>query len=190
MSQTGRLVFETERLSVRTATEADVDLFYALWTNPAVMKHVGFPQGLPITREELMDKPFPKAESEFDQRLVVVLKDTGEPIGECKLGRPDESGVVEPDIKLLPPYWGHKYGREVWMALVAYLFEHSTCDAIMTTPNVDNIAALKTYEATGAVREGEDVYHFPEPMQAYTTPVHHYIYKLYRSDWEAATDVA
>ena len=46
MSPERRLVFETERLIVRIATEADVELFYALWTNPQVMKYVGFPQGI------------------------------------------------------------------------------------------------------------------------------------------------
>jgi hypothetical protein len=30
----------------------------------------------------------------------------------------------------------------------------------------------------------EDVYHFPESMRGFTTPVHHYVYRVYRADWE------
>lgn len=184
MSQARYLVFETERLTVRAATEDDIDLYYALWTNPDVMKHVGFPQGIPITRDEMKEKPFERGETEFDQLLVVELKETEQAIGECKLSRPNNESVVEPDIKLLPVHWGNGYGREIWMEIVSYLFENTDCDVIQTTPNVDNIAAIKIYEAAGAVREGEDVYHFPESMQEYTTPMHCYIYQLYRADWQ------
>ncbi len=38
MSSEHSLVFETERLAVRAATEEDVELLYALWTNPQVMR--------------------------------------------------------------------------------------------------------------------------------------------------------
>jgi hypothetical protein len=34
MSSGHSLVFETERLAVRAATEEDAELLYALWTNP------------------------------------------------------------------------------------------------------------------------------------------------------------
>ena len=47
------MVFETERLLIRAATEGDIDLLYELWTNPRVMSYVGFPQGLRITREKI-----------------------------------------------------------------------------------------------------------------------------------------
>ena len=56
MSLGHTLVFETERLITRIATVDDVDLFYALWTNPQVMANVGFPHGLRITRSELKDR--------------------------------------------------------------------------------------------------------------------------------------
>ena len=29
----------------------------------------------------------------------------------------------------------------------------------------------------------EEVYQFPESMRDETTPVHHYIYRVYRADW-------
>ena len=183
MPETRDLVFETERLIVRTAADDDIDLYYALWTNPEVMKHVGFPGGIPLNLEEMKQKPFQRGETEFDQMLLVALKETGQGIGECKLSRPDENGVAEPDIKLLPAYWGKGYGREVWMQIISYIFKYSDCDVIQTTPNVANLPAIKIYEASGAVRTGEDIYHFPESMQAYTIPVQCYIYRLHRRDW-------
>jgi [ribosomal protein S5]-alanine N-acetyltransferase len=177
-------VFETHRLIVRTAAKDDVDLYYALWTNPEVMKNVGFPQGLRINRTEIKEQLSIQGESEFDQLLVIELKDSGQAIGECKLAQPNELGIAEPDVKLLPAYWGQGYGSECWRALIAYQFKHTDCQAIQTTPNVENIAAIRLYEAVGARRVGEDVGQFPDTMRDYTTPVHHYIYILNRADWQ------
>jgi [ribosomal protein S5]-alanine N-acetyltransferase len=177
-------IFETERLVVRAATVEDVDLYYALWTDPRVMKHVGFPQGLRITRSKLEEILSGQKGSEFERLLIVELKAIGQAIGECKLCYPDEEGLAGPDCKLLPDFWGHKYGAEAWLALVAYQFAHTDCIAVQATPNVDNVASIKMQEGAGAVRVGEAVYEFPESMRDYTTPVHHYFYRVDRADWE------
>jgi RimJ/RimL family protein N-acetyltransferase len=79
------------------------------------MKYVGFPNELPITREEIRNMLYEQGEAVFDQMLVVELKQTGQVIGECKLPQPDENGIIEPDIKLLPAHWGSGYGGEIWM---------------------------------------------------------------------------
>lgn len=185
MSSYHNLVFETERLIVRLATAEDVDLYYALWTNPLVMQNVGFPYGLRVERGDLEERLAKQGLEEFEHLLVVELKATGEAIGECWLSRPNEQGFAEPDVKLLPSFWGHKYGVEVWQALVDYEFTHTTCEAVQATPNVENLGSIKMQEAVGAVRIGEDVYHFPEAMRKTTQPVHHYIYRLSRKDWKA-----
>ncbi len=185
MSPIRQLVFETVRLIVRLATAEDVDLFYALWTNPQVMQNVGFPYGLRLEHSDLEERLAKQGQSEFEHLLVVELKATGEAIGECWLSGPNEQGIAEPDVKLLPEFWGHKYGVEVWQALVDYEFTHTACEAVQATPNVDNLGSIKMQEAVGAVRVGEDVYHFPEAMRKTTQPVHHYIYRLSRADWEA-----
>ena len=184
MSTRHTSIFETERLVVRAATVEDVDLYYALWTDARVMVHVGFPQGLRITRSRLEEILSAQEGSEFQRLLVVELKATGQAIGECKLDYPNEEGLAGPDCKLLPEFWGHKYGAEVWRALVAYQFAHTDCIAVEATPNVDNIASIKMQEGAGAVRVGEGVYEFPESMRDYTTLVHHYFYRLDRADWE------
>jgi RimJ/RimL family protein N-acetyltransferase len=177
-------VFETERLIVRTAAVEDRDLIYELWTDPRVMAYVGFPRGLLITREEIEARIQEPSESEFEQLLIVELKLTGQAIGQCRMHRPDEEGVAETDIKLLPAFWGRRYGVEVKKGLVAHLFAHTDCVAVGATPNVKNLASIKMQEAAGGVRVGEAVYEFPESMREYTTPVHHYIYWIYRNDWE------
>jgi len=178
------IVFKTERLVVRLMTEQDVDLIYDLWTDPRVMTYVGFPKGLRITREQILERHLNTKKDAFEQLLIIELEKSGQAIGHCKMARPNEEGVVDPDVKLLPAFWGHKYGAEVWQAMVDYAFTHTDCQIVYGSPNVENAASIKMMEATGAVRVDESVYEFPEAMKAFTTPVHCYIYHLARADWE------
>ena len=139
------MVFETDRLTVRKAepSDSDVEFFYRLWTNPEVMVNVGFPHGLKITREAIRTGFEGQDVTEYNTRLVVELKTTGEPIGECKLGLPDDDGISETDVKLLPDFWGQGYGTEIKRALVDYLFLHTDCKAVKASPNKKNIASQK-----------------------------------------------
>ncbi len=148
------------------------------------MKFVGFPQGLRITPDEIRTRINKEKSTAFDTLLIVELKNSGVPIGECKLGLPDADGVAETDVKLMPCYWGNGYGTEIKRGLVWYLFTHTECRAVRATPNKDNIASQKAQEAVGGRRVGESVYLFPEAMRDFTCPVPHYIYVLYREDWE------
>lgn len=177
-------IFFTKRLIIRAANLADIDLYYELWTNPQVMHFVGFPRGLRITREEIATRLERQPEAEFERLLVVTLKTGTNAIGECLMHRPDPDGVAEPDVKLLPEFWGRGYGFEVWEGLVAHLFEQTGCRVVQSTPNVENTASINMMEKAGMVRTGEAVYNFPEAMQAFTTPVHYYIYQLKRENWE------
>jgi len=184
------ILFRTERLIIRTATVEDADLFHALWTSPTVMANVGFPRGLPVTRDEIKDRLSNEASEgsgALNRLLVVELKGTGQAIGECHLSRPDDAGVAEPDVKLLPAFWGHKYGAEVWRALVDYQFTNTDCEIVQGTPNVENVASIRMQESAGAVRVGEGVFEFPESQRDYAAPVHHYVYQVYRADWERWT---
>ncbi len=47
-----------------------------------------------------------------------------------------------------------------------------------------NIASIKMQEAVGGIRIREELHEFPPSMQAYTTPVPHYIYHVRRKDWQ------
>jgi RimJ/RimL family protein N-acetyltransferase len=184
------VVFTTPRLLVRHAKldEADTAFFLRLWNDPQVMRNVGFLYGLRLdaaqVRQSLERSLQAGDERRLDARLVAVRQDTGELIGECKLGAPDEAGLSETDVKLLPEFWGQGYGTEIKRGLLAYLFTHTACQVVQATPNVDNLASIRMQEAVGGQRVGENVYVFPPEMQAFTCPVHCYIYQVRREDWQ------
>lgn len=180
----GRVVFTAERLSIRLATTRDVDLYYCLWTNPQVMTNVGFPHGLRISREEILDLLTIAGTCEFDRLLIVELSSSHQAIGECKMIPPNEEGIATTDVKLMPEFWGCGYGVEIKWGLLNHLFANTNCIAVEATPNVNNMASIKMQETVGGIRVGETTYYFPESMQSYTAPVHHYIYRVSRIDWE------
>ena len=185
MSVREQSIIETKRLLIRSARSHDAGLLFTIWTDPRVMTHVGYPLGLRISQREIVEN---MAEQDFTRPfwryLIIEVKESHLSIGECKMVLPDKEGISRTDVKLLPEQWGHKYGLEVKQALVDYLFEHTACLAVEGTPNVNNIASIKMQEAVGAVRISGDTFYFPESMSAYTTPVHHSVYHVYRAAWE------
>ena len=179
------IIFETERLFIRAATEDDIDMYLALWTDPRVMTYVGFPYGLKTDRDRIRKQIQAQDDSEFDRLLVVVLKATGESLGECLMSHPTEEGIAKTDVKLLPRFWGNNYGVEIKRGLLSHLFANTNCSAVEAGPNKSNIASIRMQEAVGGKRIGEAIYEFPEKMHHFTTPVHHYIYRVERGNWKA-----
>lgn len=177
------IVLETARLFVEVAADRHASIYFDLWTEPRVMRNVGFPQGLPITLKEIQEQIRNQKNPPFDHLLVVKLKMSGDLIGECHLHPPNKKQIARTDVKLLPNYWGYRYGLELKRGLLQYLFNNTECVAVEATPNIGNVASIKMQEAVGGQRVGEAVYEFPASMREYTTPVHHYIYRVYREDW-------
>lgn len=180
-------IIETEHLVIRRAqaTKEDAAFYLSLWTNPEVMVNVGFPEGLRITEEKIAARLAEEPKDAVYSRLLIVqLKESGEPIGEAWMTAPDNEGVCETDVKLLPQHWGNKYGIEIKQGLVDYLFENTACLAVKATPNQTNVASQKMQEAVGGKKVGLGVAQFPKEMQDYTCDVPYFTYIVTRDDWE------
>jgi RimJ/RimL family protein N-acetyltransferase len=140
--------------------------------------------GLPVSREDVIRQISEGGPSKFQHLLIVTLKSTGQAIGKCKLHQPDLNGIAATDVKLLPEFWGNKYGVEIKRGMLDYLFTHTTCQEVEATPNLENIASNRMQEAVGGVCIGKCIYEFPESMRGYTTPVHHAIFRVSREKWK------
>jgi RimJ/RimL family protein N-acetyltransferase len=179
------VVFETKRLRVRTAGPEDASVVLALWTDSRVTHFVGFPQGIPTSKSEIEAKIARDRDQPLKRLLIVERATDGVPIGQVKLGRPDEDGISEPDIKLSPCHWEQGYGRELWEAMIDHLFETSNCRIVQGTPNVANTASIRMMEGCGMVRVGEGVFEPGGPLKDSMTPVPHYVYQITQATWSA-----
>ncbi|MEN6370321.1 MAG: GNAT family protein [Thermotogota bacterium] len=176
-----RVRLETRRLVVRDAVPEDAAFIASLWSDPRVMRFVGFPHGIPTAATDV-PRRIERGRGD-DVLLIAELCVNGEPVGQCMLGEPSPSGVSEPDIKLHPSFWGRGYGRELWAALVDQAFLRTTCVIVRGTPNVANIASIRMQESAAMKRVGEGVAGFPALMRDFTTPVPHYVYEISRAEW-------
>jgi RimJ/RimL family protein N-acetyltransferase len=174
--------FETQRLIVRAATSDDASFIASLWSDPRVMRYVGFPRGIPTAAEDVPRRI--ERGKGLDALLVARLRSSGEPIGQCMLGAPDPCSVCEPDIKLHPSFWGRGYGPELWAALIDQLFRHSACATVRGTPNIENTASSRMQESAGMRRVGGGTFEFPDSMKSFTEPVPYALYEITRDEWE------
>lgn len=176
-------VLQTLRTIVARAEQTHAGLYFSLWTDPAVMANVGFPGGIPITLDEIETRIAGEPDSDLDRLLVVILRKTGEPIGECYMHPPDGEGTASTDLKLLPAFQGMGLGTEVKLALLDFLFTGTDCARVQATPNRGNTASIRMQEKAGGVRTGEGVSRFPETMAEYTSPVRYFTYIVSRETW-------
>ena len=176
---------QTQRLGIRRATVQDATFIHTLWTMPAVMRFVGFPQGLAISVAEIENEVTNSPDSEFGSRLIVTLLETREQIGQCKIGAPDCDGICEPDIKLLPAYWGKGYGKELWAAMVDYAFLHSPARVVQGTPNQANTSSIRMQLGSGMTQVDEGLFPVHPSRHPGAVAVPYYKLHITREQWKA-----
>ena len=175
----------THRLCIRIAQPADAEFIHTLWTMPDVMRFVGFPEGLAISVNEVREGIKRDPDSEFGSRLIVELRSTQVPIGQCKVGAPEAAGICEPDIKLSPEFWGNGYGRELWAAMIGYAFQNSTADIVQGTPNRANIASVRMQLGSGMIQVDEGVFENLSSPHPGAVPVPYFKLQITREQWLA-----
>jgi len=149
---------ETERLTHRAFTVDDAEAFYALNTNPDVMRYTGepMPASLDAVRDALATYP------DFDTvgygRWACVLKETGAVIGFCGLKHLPELGEVDVGFRFLPEHWGKGLGTEACRASVTFGFEVFGLTSIIGLVLPENTASIRVLEKCGLRRAGEVVY--------------------------------
>ncbi len=154
------LRYTTKRLNLVMIERRHLDHLLQLWTDPQVMSNVGFPLGLHPDDIDLESYLSDAEEIAPTGRIrgihmAVELKD-GTLIGEAKIASPDEQGMSEPDVKLLPDYWGRSLGTEIVKLLIDECFSlYPDCQAVQFTPNIENTSAIRLYCGLGSEVVGD-----------------------------------
>jgi RimJ/RimL family protein N-acetyltransferase len=150
-------IFETKRLNIFKAeiTEEEVAALFSLWTNSEVVKNVGFPKGIPYTKEKIKQKLENNKDSIFKSSLIVRSKKNDQIIGSCKVGIPDENKLHNIDFMLFPEFHSKGYGSEIVLGIKEYILKNSDAKGIRGTPNIKNIASQKLFEKIGCKKVGQ-----------------------------------
>jgi ribosomal-protein-alanine N-acetyltransferase len=175
----------TSRLSLRWISAADVDDFFAIYSNPEVMRYWSTP---PLPDKNAASKLISEIHDGFERRELlkwgIALRSDDTLIGSVTLFHLDFTHRrAEIGYALGRPYWGEGYMQETLRAVISYAFEVLNLHRIEADVDPRNAASIKTVERLGFQREG----YLRERWQVNGEIQDAYFYGLIRPDWETTT---
>jgi len=146
----GRIVLETERLILREFTDADLDAYYLLGTDPDIIRytHLKF-RDKEHALEILRTNPLHDYQTHGFGRNAVVLKTSGQVIGFSGLKYLPELQQVEIGYRLLPAYWGQGLATEAGRPLIRAGFERLKLPCIIGLVDPENGASVRVLQKLG-----------------------------------------
>ena len=138
--------FETERLILRNYTMDDVPAVHEYFSSEEVSRYEDFwPQTIEEVAEDLSDW------KDKDNRMAVVLKETGELIGSVGYWVDEEDGETEYsiDFDFNPRFWHKGYALEASKEVVRHLTEDLRVKEICGDCDERNTASSNLLERLG-----------------------------------------
>ncbi len=138
----------TARLGFRHWSEGDLPLALALWTDPAVMAHMGGPM-LPEAAEARFRLEMANQQTYGIQYWPIFHLRTGEHAG-CAGLRPfhAKTDVLEVGVHIARPFWSGRFGEEAARAVITLGFHHGA-KALVAGHGPNNINSRALIERLG-----------------------------------------
>ncbi len=171
-----KFILETERLIVREMTDDDYNSLQKVISDPETMKYYHAPFD-----EEGVWKWIRWCKASYEKRgfglWAVVLKETGEMIGDCGVSMQTIDDELKPEIgyHLRKDYHRQGIGKEMTQAVKDYFFTHFDYDEVYSYMNKDNLPSYKTAEANGMTFQHLYTTEYGEVCR---------VYKITRQEWE------
>jgi RimJ/RimL family protein N-acetyltransferase len=149
MTNGNSLQLETKRLLLRPMVEADFEALLLIFTDPRVMAAFNHP---PFTREQMgrwLQRNLDH-QKEFGYGLFsVILKETGELIGDCGLEQMENQGAAELGYDFRSDFWNQGYATEAALAVRDYAFDVLRLPRLISLIRVGNLASKRVAEKVG-----------------------------------------
>ncbi len=141
---------ETPRLVLRPLTRDDVDAIFAIIGDPIAMQY--YPRS--FTREdavEWIDRNLRRYENDGHGILALVLKSTGEVVGDCGIVRQIVEGepMLEVGYHLRRDNWGQGYATEAARACIDYAFRDLGAEKVVALIRPENVPSRRVAERNG-----------------------------------------
>jgi ribosomal-protein-alanine N-acetyltransferase len=146
---------ETPRLTLRPVTPEDVPFIHKLFSRSETNLYSGYDDIVTSAEAEQMFETYLKPGFSTHFRVVVVLKETGEPVGTIGLYYyTKESRRAELGYDLLKEHWGMGLMTEAVEEVLRYAFEELNLNRVEATTDSENGASNRVLERTGFTLEG------------------------------------
>ena len=169
-------MIETERLLLRPYTLSDFDSLYEILSDPETMQHYPAPYDEEKTRNWITWN-LDNYEKYGFGLWAVVLKETGEFIGDCGITLQNIDGEILPEIgyHIHKKYWRRGFAKEAARAVRNWGFRNTQYDIFYSYMKYTNIGSWSTALANGMKKVKE----YPDPKNTIS-----YAYAITREEWE------
>ena len=171
------MIIETERLVLREYTFDDFDSLYEILSDKETMKHYPAPFDEEKVRGWIQWNIENYAKYGFGL-WAVVLKETGEMIGDCGITIQNIDDELLPEIgyHIHKKYWRKGFGSEAARAVRDWAFENTKYDCLYSYMKYTNIGSYSTAIANGMKKIKE----YPDEKNIVS-----YAYAITRDEWNA-----
>lgn len=190
------IVLQTDRLTFRRFTMDDVDLVWAMDSDPEVMRYLN--GGFPIPRETIEREMLPLCLQRYQQYShlgvwAVHERESGAFLGRMGLHPTDTEGTISLGYRFMPAAWGKGYATEGARALIDRTFRETDVQRIIADTYEENIGSRRVMEKAGMrfVRTFKMTHEqlataaWNAPMQE-VWPGMDLLYEITREQWERA----
>ncbi|HEX9332702.1 MAG TPA: GNAT family N-acetyltransferase [Anaerolineales bacterium] len=156
MTPLGPIVIETNRLTLRFVSEADLPAVYNIFSHPEVMRYWSYPPWTDMSQaQEWLEKVQEGYRTRNDIQLGIERRADHVLVGTCTLFQfHAASRRAEIGYALGRPYWGSGYMHNALQALLGYAFQTLDLNRLEADIDPRNIASAKTLERLGFQKEG------------------------------------
>ena len=170
------MIIETKRLALREYTLGDFDALFGILSDPETMQHYPKPYDEEQTRQWIEWNLQNYKEYGFGL-WAVVLKETGEFIGDCGITIQNIDGELLPEIgyHIHKKHWRKGFGSEAARAVRDWAFENTEYDRIYSYMKYTNIGSYSTAAAAGMKKVKE----YPDEKNGIS-----YAYAITRKEWK------
>lgn len=140
---------ETQRLLLRPMRSTDLEALLLIFTDPRVMAAFDHP---PFTREQMQRwlQRNLDHQNELGYGLFsVILKESGELIGDCGLEQMEDQNAAELGYDLRSEFWNRGYATEAACAIRVYAFEVLKLPRLISLIRVGNLPSKRVAEKVG-----------------------------------------
>lgn len=173
-------IIETDRLVLREYTPDDFDGLYEILSDKENMSHYPKPYDEKGTKRWL-DWSFDNYRKYGFGLWAIVLKESGEFIGDCGITMQNIDGESLPEIgyHIHKKHWRKGYAREAAGAVRDWCFNNTQFDSVYSYMTHTNIPSYSTAASAGMKRIKE---------YSDENGVLHFVYRLTREEWKNMKD--
>ncbi|CAD7798277.1 Spermidine N(1)-acetyltransferase [Chryseobacterium aquaeductus] len=141
-----KIFIETERLVLREIIPEDAEAFFAMDSNPEVVKYVGIQPLTDISQSiETIENIRKQYEENGIGRWAVIRKEDGKLVGWSGLKLIKEinnhQNIHDLGYRFTPEYWGKGYATETSIAVLNYAINSINLNEIYAYADVENAAS-------------------------------------------------